>query len=183
MSEAWASGESYERYIGRWSRLVARVFLDWLAVPPNRQWIDVGCGTGTLSQMILDTTSPDAVKGIDQSEDYLAFARQHHPRASFEVGDAQNLPVDPAAYDAAVSGLVLNFVPEPLHMVAEMARVVRPGGIVALYVWDYAGLMELIRYSGMRLSRSTPRPTRWMKACASPSATRSRWPRCFGKPG
>lgn len=146
--EAWASGASYERYVGRWSRLVARVFLDSLAISPGHRWLDVGCGTGTLSQIILAMTTPSAVKGIDRSEDYIAFARQHivDERASFEVGDAQYLPVASATYDAAVSGLVLNFVPEPPRMVAEMARAVRQNGIVALYVWDYADQMALMRY-------------------------------------
>lgn len=146
--EAWASGESYERYMGRWSRLTARVFLDSLAVPPGRRWLDVGCGTGTLSQLILEMTVPGAVKGTDRSESYIAFARQQidDTRASFEVADAQALPVETAAYDVAVSGLVLNFVPDPLRMVAEMARAVRQNGIVALYIWDYAGKMELMRY-------------------------------------
>ena len=146
--EAWASGASYDRYVGRWSRLVARVFLDSLAIPPDRRWLDVGCGTGALSQIILAMTAPSVVKGIDRSEGYIAFARQHvaDARASFEVADAQDLLVESATYDAAVSGLVLNFVPEPQRMVAEMARAVRQNGIVALYVWDYADKMELMRY-------------------------------------
>ncbi len=145
---AWASGTSYERYVGRWSRSVARVLLDSLAVPPGRRWLDVGCGTGALSQIILTKNSPSAVRGIDRSEGYLAFARQHviDTRASFEVGDAQDLPVGAATFDVAISGLVLNFVPQPLGMVAEMVRVVRQNGIVALYVWDYADKMELMRY-------------------------------------
>lgn len=147
--EAWASGASYERYVGRWSCLVARVFLDSLAIPPGRRWLDVGCGTGALSQIILAMAAPSAVKGIDRSEGYIAFARQHiiDTRANFEVADVQDLLVESATYDAVVSGLVLNFVPEPLRMVAEMARAVRQNGIVALYVWDYADKMELMRYS------------------------------------
>jgi SAM-dependent methyltransferase len=146
--EAWASGASYERYVGRWSRLVARVFLDALAIPPDRRWLDIGCGTGALSQNILAIASPSAVKGIDRSEEHITFVRQHiiDTRASFEVGDARNLPVESATYDAAVSGLLLNFVPEPLSMVAEMVRAVRQNGTVALYVWDYADKVELMRY-------------------------------------
>jgi SAM-dependent methyltransferase len=146
--EAWANGASYERYVGRWSRLVARGFLDSLAIPPDRRWLDVGCGTGALSQIILATTAPSAVKGLDRSEDHIAFARQYivDTRASFEIADAQDLRAESATYDAVVSGLVLNFVPEPRRMVAEMARAVRQNGIVALYVWDYADKMELMRY-------------------------------------
>jgi SAM-dependent methyltransferase len=148
LSEVWAGGAAYDQYVGRWSRLVARVFLDTLAISPDRRWLDIGCGTGALSRAILATASPSVVKGIDRSEAYITFARQHIPdtRASFEVGDAQNLPVESATYDAAVSGLLLNFVPTPLNMIAEMARTVRHNGTVALYVWDYVDKVELIRY-------------------------------------
>jgi SAM-dependent methyltransferase len=147
-TDNWATGAAYEPYVGRWSRLVAREFLAWLAVPPGSQWLDVGSGTGALSQSILEAAAPRAVKGVDRSEGYVAFARAQvaDERASFETGDAQDLPVSPAEYDAAVSGLVLNFVPQPERMAAEMARAVRPGGTVALYVWDYAGKMQLMRH-------------------------------------
>jgi len=146
--EVWAGGAAYEPYVGRWSRLVAHDFLVWLAVPPRSRWLDVGCGTGALSQTILQVAAPGEVKGIDRSEGYVIFAREQvcDERASFESGDAQALPAETATYDAVVSGLVLNFVPEPSRMVAEMARVARPGGIVAAYVWDYAGKMQLMRH-------------------------------------
>jgi SAM-dependent methyltransferase len=146
--EAWANGAAYEPYVGRWSRLVAREFLAWLAVPPGSRWMDIGCGTGALSQVILDEASPCEVKGIDPSESYIAFAREQvaDERASFTVGDAQALAIDSAQYDSVVSGLVLNFVPQPGRAMTEMVRVVRPGGIVAAYVWDYAGQMQFMRY-------------------------------------
>jgi SAM-dependent methyltransferase len=146
--DAWTEGASYEPYVGRWSRLVAREFLPWLEVPEGRQWLDVGCGTGALSQTIIDIAAPAAVTGIDRSEGFVAFARQHvrDVRATFEVGDAQALAVETGTYDAAVSGLVLNFVPRPDRAVTEMARAVRPGGVVAVYVWDYAGRMDLMRH-------------------------------------
>jgi SAM-dependent methyltransferase len=147
-SEAWAVGAAYEPYVGRWSRLVAREFLAWIHVPRGGEWLDVGCGTGALSGAILGSAAPRNVLGIDRSEDFVVHARAHvpDPRARFEVGDAAALPVPNDAFDATVSGLVLNFVPEPARMVAEMARVSRHGGTVALYVWDYAGGMELIRF-------------------------------------
>ncbi len=134
--------------MGRWSRLVARDFLKWLAVQPGSQWLDVGCGTGALSQTILRETASDRVKGIDRSAEYIAHAREQvqDERASFEVGDAQTLPDTVLRYDVAVSGLVLNFIPKPGTAVSEMARMVRPGGSVAAYVWDYAGKMQLMRY-------------------------------------
>jgi len=144
----WATGEAYEPYAGRWSRLVAREFLAWLDVPTNMRWLDVGCGTGALSQIILELASPLAVQGIDQSEGYVNYARAHtaDDRAHFDVGDACALPYPAASYDVVVSGLALNFVPEPAAAEFEMSRVARGGGTVALYVWDYAGEMQLMRY-------------------------------------
>jgi SAM-dependent methyltransferase len=147
-NDVWAIGAAYEPYVGRWSRLVAREFLAWLAVPPAKQWLDIGCGTGALNQVILEVASPSKVKGVDLSEGYIAFARDQvaDDRVSFSVGDAQAIPLESAQYDAVVSGLVLNFVPQPDLAVSEMLRVARPGGIVAAYVWDYADQMQLMRY-------------------------------------
>jgi SAM-dependent methyltransferase len=146
--DVWASGDSYEPYVGRWSRLVAQEFLKWLDVPTQRRWLDIGCGTGALSQTILASCNPTTIKGIDRSDGFVAYARAkvNDPRAEFEVGDAQSLPVESNRYDVAVSGLVLNFVPQPEKMVAEMVRVVTRDGMVALYVWDYAGKMQLMRH-------------------------------------
>jgi len=143
----WSGGGAYEPYVGRWSRLVAREFLAWLAVSPGRRWLDVGCGTGALTQTILGVAEPSAATGVDPSEGYIAYARASTPdaRARFMAGDAQSLPAESGAYDAVVSGLVLNFVPDPARAVAEMARATRPGGTVAAYVWDYAGQMQLMR--------------------------------------
>jgi SAM-dependent methyltransferase len=145
--DTWAVPDSYEAYMGRWSRAVARPFLGALPVRPGTEWLDVGCGTGALVQTILDVAAPLAVTGIDPSEAFVQHARAHtrDPRARFEVGDALALPARDASFDAVVSALVLNFVPEPRRMVGEMVRASRPGAVVALYVWDYAGAMELIR--------------------------------------
>lgn len=147
--DAFDIGEAYEPYVGRWSRLVAREFLTWLAVPPGRRWLDVGCGTGALSGTILDSAEPASVVGVDPSPGFVAYARGQvaDPIAAFEVGDARALPVADADVDIVVSGLVLNFVPAAEHTmaIAEMRRVVRPGGTVAAYVWDYAGEMQLMR--------------------------------------
>jgi SAM-dependent methyltransferase len=145
--EVWDSGQAYEQYVGRWSRRVAEAFLDWLEVPEGRSWLDVGCGTGALSATILQRMRPGRVLGLDSSADFLAHARKQvqDRRAAFHLGEAQALPFAGGWFDAAVSGLVLNFVAQPERMVAEMRRVVRPGGTVALYVWDYAGEMQLMR--------------------------------------
>lgn len=144
----WAGGAAYEPYVGRWSRLVAREFLSWLDIPPSSRWLDVGCGTGALTEMIVMHAEPAEVDAVDPSEGYLAIARQRvaDPRVRFEAGDAGRLPMNAALYDAVVSGLVLNFVPDVQQGMAEMVRVTRPGGTVSAYVWDYAGKMELMRY-------------------------------------
>ena len=146
--DVWAAGDLYEPYVGRWSRLVAREFVSWLSVPKNKNWLDVGCGTGALTEVILETATPHAVRGVDASAGFIEYAKARiaNPLASFEVGDAQSLPVDSAIFDVAVAALVLNFVPKHSVAVAEMTRAVRPGGVVAVYVWDYAGKMELMRY-------------------------------------
>ncbi len=145
--DVWAVGAGYECYIGRWSRLVARELLRWLRVAPHSRWLDVGCGAGALADSIAEVAEPEVVVGIDRSKAFVGHARGSAPaaRARFCVADAQALPVAASAFDAVVSGLVLNFVPEPGRMVAEMARAGRPGGTVALYVWDYAAGMQLVR--------------------------------------
>jgi SAM-dependent methyltransferase len=144
----WVGGANYESYIGRWSRLIARQFVPSLNVPSGSRWLDIGCGTGTLIQTILNTVSPRAVLGIDSSEGYIEFARKQiqDPRVAFRLGDAQALPVKSAAYDAVVSGLVLNFIPKTSQALSEMIRAVRISGTVGAYVWDYADQMQLIRY-------------------------------------
>jgi len=145
--DVWAAGDLYEPYVGRWSRLVAAEFLAWLDAPPGGRWLDLGCGTGALSQAILDRCAPASVLGIDTSEGFLRHARRQvaDPRAEFRLGDVQALPVRDAEFDAVVSGLMLNFVPDQPKAAAEMHRAARPGAPVAAYVWDYAEGMEMMR--------------------------------------
>jgi len=144
----WAAGDLYESYMGRWSRFVAREFVNWLAVPAGGQWLDVGCGTGALSQTVLQFAEPTHIKGIDRSEDFVNFARGHvqDDRVRFEVGDAEKFSDASETFDAVVSGLVLNFIPHPKNALAEMKRVTKRGGVVAVYVWDYAEGMKFIRH-------------------------------------
>jgi SAM-dependent methyltransferase len=146
-SEVWDNAERLERYVGRWSRLVAREFVAWLGVPAGARWLDVGCGSGALTETVLAHAEPSAVEGVDTSEAFVAYAagRVIDPRASFSVADAQALDRPDASFDVVASGLVLNFLPDQVRGVAEMRRVVRPGGLVAGYVWDYAGEMQLMR--------------------------------------
>lgn len=143
----WASGDLYEPYVGRWSRLVAREFLAWLDAPAGLDWLDVGCGTGVMPEAIAERCAPGRLVGIDPSAGFLGFARLRLKGTGVELhqADARDLPFAADRFDRAVSGLVLNFVPDQPRVAAEMARVVRPGGEVALYVWDYAGGMEMMR--------------------------------------
>jgi trans-aconitate methyltransferase len=146
VADTWESGDPYEQYVGRWSRRVAPRFLSWLAIPAGRRWLDVGCGTGALSAAILDHCAPASLTAIEPSEGFLATARRHlAARAVLHQAGAARIPLDAAAVDVVVSGLVLNFVPDQPAALAEMARVTEPGGTIAAYVWDYAGGMELIR--------------------------------------
>ena len=143
----WSAGEAYERYMGRWSRAVAREFVAWLALPPGARCMDVGCGTGALGDTLLAAGVGELLL-LDRSPAYVvaAHARIRDERTRFAVADAQALPARGGRFDAAVSGLVLNFVPHPERMIAEMTRASRPGGVVAVYVWDYAVRMEFIRH-------------------------------------
>jgi SAM-dependent methyltransferase len=144
--DRWERGDPYERYIGRWSRRIAPRFLTWLAAPPQRRWLDVGCGTGALAAAILEVTHPAAVAGVEPSEGFLATAAQRlGARVQLQLGNAAQMPCRDASVDVTVSGLVLNFTPDPAAALAEMARVTAPGGTIAAYLWDYADGMQLIR--------------------------------------
>ena len=144
--ERWARGEVYEPYVGRWSRLVAAEFLAWLGAPPGLDWLDVGCGTGALAEAVAEAHAPKRLAGIDPSSGFLEFARRRlGSPAELRQADAQALPFGAAEFDRVVSGLVLNFVPDQKRAAGEMARVLRPGGEAALYVWDYSGRMEMMR--------------------------------------
>jgi SAM-dependent methyltransferase len=134
-------GAAYERYMGKWSQLAGETFLDWLAPQSGLRWLDVGCGNGAFTEMLVERCAPAAVHGIDPSEAQLAYARTRPALrgAQFRQGDAIALPYADDAFDAAVMPLVIFFVPDPAKGVAEMARVVCPGGTVAAYGWDMLG--------------------------------------------
>src|SRR4051812_48104700 len=131
-------GAAYERYMGAWSQLTGEAFLQWLAPPPGWRWLDVGCGNGAFTEMVVERCAPRSVDGIDPSEAQLAYARTRPAArvAHFRRGDAMAQPFPDDTFDAAVMPLVIFFVPEPAKGVAEMARVVCPGGSVAAYAWD-----------------------------------------------
>lgn len=146
--EVWAEADAYEAYVGRWSRRVAVAFLHWLEVPTGGHWLDVGCGTGALTAAALTAAEPTHIVGVDTSGGFLAGARARlaDPRAAFCVADARLLPLPARRVDVVVSGLALNFVPDPRRAATEFARVTTPGGVAAAYVWDYAEGMAMMRY-------------------------------------
>lgn len=147
ISDTWDRGSPYEHYVGRWSRRVAPVFLSWLGVPSGRRWVDVGCGTGALCAAIAERCSPSWLAGVEPSDGYREAARANlDGRAMLHPGSATAIPLGDATVDVAVSGLVLNFVPDAQAALLEMARVTAKGGTIAAYVWDYAGRMELMRH-------------------------------------
>jgi len=156
-------GNAYERAMGVWSRIAGQVFLDWLAPPSGLRWIDVGCGNGAFTELVAQRCAPADIHGIDPSEAQLKFARGRAATsgATFHQGDAMALPFDSGQFDAAVMALVIFFVAEPARGVAEMARVVRPGGTVAAYAWDMLGggfPFQPIRSELGALGQSLPQP-------------------------
>lgn len=159
----FTDGAAYERYMGEWSRRVGDAFLDWLSPEPGRRWLDVGCGNGAFTQVIVDRCAPASVDGLDPSDAQLAHARARFPAgvASFHAGDALALPFADASFDVAVMPLVIFFLPQPAKGVAEMARVVAPGGLVTAYGWDLSGggFPYAVLLDGLReLGRNVPMP-------------------------
>ena len=171
-------GAAYELMMGRWSALVARPFLDWLALPHGLAWLDVGCGDGSFTESLLLHQGPGSVVGVDPAPAQLSFARERAATASavFMEGDAQALPLPDACVDAAVMALVLFFLPDPLKGVREMVRVARAGGTIAAYQWDLAGggfplqpILDAVHAEG---HRSQQPPSAWTAAL---SASESLW--------
>jgi SAM-dependent methyltransferase len=146
-SDKWTAGGTYEDFMGRWSRLLAPRFVSWLPVRPGADWLEVGCGTGALSDAICAAANPASVVACDPSEPFIAYARrrQADPRVSFVVAGVGQLPVRQGGFDSVTSLLALNFFPEPEAAIDEMRRITAMNGLVSACVWDYAGRMELLR--------------------------------------
>jgi len=156
-------GEAYERYMGKWSQLVGTAFLDWLAPEPGLRWLDVGCGNGAFTELFVEHCTPASVHGIDPSEPQLAHARARPMLRAAQLlrGDAMAQPFPDNAFDVAVMPLVIFFIPDPARGVAEMVRVVCPGGVVAAYAWDMPGggfPYELLRSEMRDLGIAVPAP-------------------------
>jgi ubiquinone/menaquinone biosynthesis C-methylase UbiE len=154
----WNDADGYEAYVGHWSRVLAPRFVTWLALPTGLTWLDVACGTGALTAAILAQGDPKEVVGVDSSAEYLASARAKCQglQSRFISGDAHVLPFSSSSFDVAVSGLALNFISFG-RALAEQHRVVRPGGTIAAYVWDYAGEYEFARRFWDAAERLDPR--------------------------
>jgi len=156
-------GSAYERYMGVWSQLAGETFLDWLALQTGLRWLDVGCGNGAFTEMLVERCAPISVEGVDPSEGQLAFARTRPAArvAQFRQGDAMALPFPGDTFDAAVMPLVIFFVPDPGRGVAEMARVVCPGGLVTAYAWDMLGggfPYEALQFEMREMGVAVPEP-------------------------
>jgi SAM-dependent methyltransferase len=146
VKDRWAVGAAYEAYMGRWSRPLAKTFVEWLALDARAHWLDVGCGTGAVTAAICELGKPASVVACDPSGPFLETASSTLPdkRVSFELATAERLPDRDGGFDAIVSGLVLNFVPDPERALSAMRQRLSPHGIVAAYVWHYAGGMEFL---------------------------------------
>lgn len=136
--QMFSDGKTYERMMGRWSKLAGRIFLDWLDPPKDLNWVEVGCGNGAFTEELIARCAPNAVSAVDPSPGQLDFARTRPAAklAQFSLGDALALPFPDRSFDAAAMALVITFVPDAAKAVAEMARVAKPGGLVATYMWD-----------------------------------------------
>lgn len=148
VTDRWLVAAAYEGYMGRWSRPVAQAFVEWLEVPPRAHWLDVGCGTGALTAAICEQKRPASVLACDPSGPLIEYASSLLPDRSvaFELAESEHLPVREGGFDAVVSGLVLNFLPDPARALRQMRSRLASAGIVAAYVWDYPGGMELLRH-------------------------------------
>jgi ubiquinone/menaquinone biosynthesis C-methylase UbiE len=139
MTLTFDDSEAYERFVGKWGRRAGAIFLDWLDPPDGAAWLEIGCGTGLFTDLIVETCSPASVVGIDPAQAQIDYASRKPVagRARFRLGDAQALPFPEAAFDIVASALVINFIPDRVRALSEMRRVIRPGGLVAGYVWDF----------------------------------------------
>ncbi|MGI9643493.1 MAG: class I SAM-dependent methyltransferase [Acidimicrobiia bacterium] len=144
--DSWNEGTDYDQFMGRWSRLVAARFVADLAIPAHKRWLDVGCGTGALLGAILEAAEPSFLAGIDPSTDFVTAASEATDgRADVRTAFGEDLPFGDDEFDVVVSGIALNFMPDPVAALQEWRRVAAPGATISVYLWDYGGGMEFLR--------------------------------------
>jgi ubiquinone/menaquinone biosynthesis C-methylase UbiE len=184
LDDSWKSVDPYDNFMGRWSRLVAPAFIQWLSPPPGLKWLDVGCGSGALSEAALNHCAPAELTAIDQSDDFVRGVQERlgnlvHGR----VGDAIALPVEDNSVDHTVSGLVLNFISDPIKALTEMKRVTTPDGTVAVYVWDYTGRMDFLNKFWDTVVKLDPKASTLHEGSRFPDSTATALTALFGKAG
>jgi SAM-dependent methyltransferase len=145
------AADDYERYMGRWSRAIGKNFIAWFAPPAKAEWLEVGCGTGAFSDLILRQCAPQSLTGIDPSREQIDYVRKRLPGHTFQVGDSTAMTFGGDAFDIVASALVLHFIPDRAKAFAEMTRVLRPGGLLGGYTWkrtatdDFAAYAPILR--------------------------------------
>jgi len=180
MTEApnlFVDGKAYERLMGRWSRLAGEKFLDWVEAPKNLKWLDAGCGNGAFTEVLIARCAPASVIGVDPSEGQLAYARGRPgaKAAEFRVADAQALPFPDNSFDAASMALVIVFIPDPAKAARELARVVRPGGIAATYMWEFPNGFHLAPLAAAMKDLGLTPPERPNVGASARDAMRAIW--------
>ena len=144
------AADDYERFMGAWSRSLGERFLAWLDAPQAARWLDVGCGTGAFSELILRHAAPASLTGLDPSPEQIAYVRDHLPAHTFEVGDSMAMPFGDGAFDVVASALVFHFIPDRAKAFAEMHRVLRSGGLVGGYTWKRSASQDFAPYAPMK---------------------------------
>jgi ubiquinone/menaquinone biosynthesis C-methylase UbiE len=147
VEDGWGSATAYEHFMGRWSRQIALEFLRWIEPQSGLRWLELGCGTGALTEIILDDADPASILALDPSAAlvHIADGRIQDFRVSFQVGGIENLPSTPNQFDSCVSGLVLNFIEKPEIALGSIAQLLTDGGLIAAYVWDYSKGVGFLR--------------------------------------
>lgn len=147
-SDHWNSATTYDGFMGRWSRELAPLYVGWLGLPPKRTWLEIGCGTGSLTRAICELANPASLTACDPSPAFVEYSRisLNDDRVNFIVASADDFPLRTEGYDAIASLLALNFFPSPASALERMRSAVRPNGVISACVWDYAGEMQFLRY-------------------------------------
>jgi SAM-dependent methyltransferase len=140
------AADDYERFMGRWSRALGEKFLAWLNPAKGASWLDVGCGTGAFSELILKRCVPSKIAGIDPSPEQIDYVRKLLPGHAFEVAGAEAMPFDDNSFDVVASALAIHFIPDRARGFAEMKRVLRPGGLVGGYTWKRTQTSDFAAY-------------------------------------